>query len=250
MKKKLLMAIFVFSVSSLAKGNSIEQQILFCTKNLTDPSFYPALSRPPVAAGHAHPEKLDAYDTLNHGQHSSVVDLRHCFMALATVNRKGNGVVTLSELQTRGYGQLPNPEPGQKTGGTYEEWWSGNEVVGCVSVLTVSEEQIIDEGIWSKVTGHMKKAARQQDYDPADHNCCTVAYGAAKHIGGDLSQINPTSFNFLGVGVAWKGSDLMTAKGLTNKVSVWAGVSYDFSAKSILESPKSPSRDAEDKGEL
>lgn len=246
MKKILYTALFAIATSSLALGVTDQKEILFCTKNLQDPSFYPSVSAPPVSPGHAHITQLDAYDVLNHGQHGAVVDLRHCFMAMASVNKTRDGVVTLSELQTQGFGQITNPQPGQRTGGIYQEWWRGDEVVGCVSVLSVKKEASPYK-IWIEVLEYMDNAALQQDYSPTDYNCCTVAYGAANHIGGNMDAIDPTSFNLLGIGIVWKGSDLITAAGLSNKVGVWTGMSYDFSAK---KSPQESSNEATKAGDL
>jgi len=233
MKNLLLTAAIILASASM--GAKADESILFCTKSLPDPSFQPSLSNPPAAAGQIQQAQMDAYDTLGHGQHGSVVDLRHCFMAKAFVEQKYDGVMTLTALQTSGYGQRATLLPNQRTGVTYQEGWYGDEIIGCVSVLTVSDEQLADE-TWRKTTDYMRNAARQQDYSPTDHNCCTVAYGAVQHIGGDLSYIHPHRFNLMGIGILWKASDLITGGGLSNKVGVWAGASYDFATQSLAPS--------------
>jgi hypothetical protein len=241
MKKIIYTAIVSIFTSSFALGSTDQTEILFCTKNLGDPSFSNSVSMPQVPAGHAHRKQMDAYDVLDHKQHGYVVDLRHCFMAMASVDKKSDGIVTLSELQTQGFGQITNPRHGQRTGGVYQEMWNGNEVVGCVPVLSVKKEAS-PYAIWIKVLEYMANAAHQQDYSVTDYNCCTVAYGAVSHIGGNMDAIDPTRFNLLGIGVVWKGNDLKTAEGLSNKVSVWTGISYDFSSKktSQEDGTKSP----------
>ena len=247
MKKTLCTVTVAIAMSSLVWGETTRRDVLFCTKNLGDPSFYPSVSTPPIAAGYAHRKQLDAYNVLNHGQHGSVVDFRHCFMALASVNKKHDNIMTLSELQTQGFGQIPNPQPGQRTGGVYQEWWNGDEVVGCVPVLSF-REGTSPYKVWVEVLEYMADAAHQQDYSPTDYNCCTVAYDAASHVGGDMTAIDPTSFNLLGIGIVWKGSDLTTVEGLSNKVNVWTGLAYDFSSKEALTD--SSNNKAEKKEEL
>lgn len=49
MKQIVYTAVIVLSTSSIAWGTAAQKEILFCTKNLGDPCFYPAISTPPVS---------------------------------------------------------------------------------------------------------------------------------------------------------------------------------------------------------
>ena len=106
MKNLLLITAIILASTSMCAGAG--EAILFCTKSLPDPSFQPSLSNPPAAAGQIQQAQMDAYDTLGHGQHGSVVDLRHCFMAKAFVEQKNDGVMTLDSVVTRYWSTKPS----------------------------------------------------------------------------------------------------------------------------------------------
>ncbi len=191
------------SAPSTLFAETQQKDILFCTKDIdlmqSSPGF--VTSSNPNNPGNID---LQAYFPLENNQHNTF-NLRHCFVAFAKVEKKEGSILNLRQVQTYGYGASPNPHEYKKTGGAYEESGLDMKVVSCVTVFnssTFSNPRDIRIK-WANITETMDDETEAENYNTVGHNCCSVAYYAVEKAGGDLSQVNPTSFNVMGMGITW-----------------------------------------------
>lgn len=222
--------ITILMTSSVAQSS---EEILFCTKDID------ALQS--IASSNHHNQgttaSMNVSGSLENDQHTAL-NARHCFLALAYVERQENGFLLLSDLSTRGYGSsnAPHNDGSSKTGNAGIEENLEKKVVSCVSILNGSmlakqnEAKQLNETIfnrWAIVLQATSKSARERDYHTIDYNCCTVAYKAAQKAGANLTHVNPTGFNFGGMGIAWNTTTI------TESVLLSSSPSSSFMTKEI-----------------
>ncbi len=191
-------------LSTLSFGSASQKSVYFCTKDLD------SLQSSPESVTGQNPDnkgnlEMQVYFPLENDKHT-VFNFRHCFVTFASIDKVDKGVLHLKHVRTYGYGGNPNPQEHKKTGGAYHEPNLEGKVISCVpvfesSALSNSSEDIYDK--WTKINRIMDEETESANYNTIGHNCCSVAYHAVKHAGGDISNINPSNFNLYGMGIHW-----------------------------------------------